>query len=227
MLKFVVLFAAVMAAAASAEETSRALPVPQQDLPASDGLQTAVLAGGCFWGMQGVFQHVKGVRVVTAGYSGGAASTARYNAVEGGNTGHAEAVRVTFDPHQVSYGRLLQIYFSVMDPTTLNRQGPDQGPQYRSEVFAQEPRQQQIAAAYIAQLGAAHVFGGPIVTRVSLQRGFYPAEDWHQDYLLKHPDAPYIVYNDLPKLEKLQALYPAIYRSRPVSGTGIDHSNQE
>jgi peptide-methionine (S)-S-oxide reductase len=217
MLKPLLAFCLLLTSSACAEETQRALPVPQQDVPASVGNQTAVFAGGCFWGMQGVFQHVKGVRAVVAGYSGGAASTARYSVVEWGNTGHAESVRITYDPHQVSYGTLLQVFFSVMDPTTLNRQGPDEGPQYRSEVFAADPAQARVASAYIAQLTKARVFERPIATRVSLLAGFYPAESYHQDYLIKHPDAPYIVANDLPKIETLRALYPAVYSARAIT----------
>jgi peptide-methionine (S)-S-oxide reductase len=214
-MKVIAVCAVLLSASALAEETERALPLPLQDVAEAETVQTTVLAGGCFWGMQGVFQHVKGVREVTAGYAGGAASTARYSAVEHGNTGHAEAVRIVYDPRQVSFGHLLQVYFSVMDPTTRDRQGPDQGPQYRSEIFAANPGQQRIAEAYIAQLGPA--FSRPIVTRVSLQRSFYPAEEWHQDYLLKNPTAPYIVYNDLPKIDKLKALYPALYRPQPIT----------
>jgi peptide-methionine (S)-S-oxide reductase len=217
MLKSLLIAATILSVPALAEETARPLPVPQQDVPATDGIQTAVLAGGCFWGIAGVFQHVKGVRAVTAGYSGGAATTARYRAVEGGNTGHAEAVQVRFAPHQVSYGRLLQVYFSVMDPTTVNRQGPDQGPQYRSEIFAADPAQRRVAEAYIIQLGAAHAFSQPIATRLSNLSGFYPAEAYHQDYLIRNPSAPYIVVNDLPKLEKLKRLYPDLYRAEPVT----------
>jgi peptide-methionine (S)-S-oxide reductase len=217
MLKPLFISALLLSASACAEETQRALPLPQQDVPAGDANQTAVFAGGCFWGMQGVFQHVKGVKAVTAGYSGGAASTARYSVVEWGNTGHAEAVRITYDPHQVSYGTLLRVFFSVMDPTELNRQGPDEGPQYRSEVFAADPAQTRIASAYIAQLTASRAFSRPIVTRVSSLSGFYPAEDYHQDYLIKHPYAPYIVVNDQPKIEKLRALYPAVYSARAIT----------
>jgi peptide-methionine (S)-S-oxide reductase len=217
MLKPLLLSVLLLTASACAEETSRALPLPQQDVPAGDGVQTAVFAGGCFWGMQGVFQHVHGVKMVTAGYSGGAASTARYSAVEWGNTGHAEAVRITYDPYQVSYGTLLRVFFSVMDPTTLNRQGPDQGLQYRSEIFAADPAQARVASAYVAELTAIRAFARPIATRVSLLSGFYPAEDYHQDYLVKHPDAPYIVVNDLPKIEKLKALYPALYSARAMT----------
>ncbi len=217
MLKSLLFAASLLSVPAMADETARVLPVPQQDIPAADGIQTAVLAGGCFWGIEGVFQHVKGVRAVTAGYSGGAAATAHYNVVEWGNTGHAEAVQVRFDSRQISYGRLLQIYFSVMDPTTLNRQGPDQGPQYRSEIFAADPAQLRVALAYIVQLGAAHAFSQPIATRISNLGGFYPAEDYHQDYLIKNPRAPYIVVNDLPKIEKLKRLYPDLYRAAPVT----------
>lgn len=217
MLKSLFFAAALISVPAGAEETARPLPLPHADVPAADTTQTAVLAGGCFWGIEGVFQHVKGVRAVTAGYSGGAAATAHYNVVEGGNTGHAEAVQVRFDPHQISYGRLLQVFFSIMDPTTLNRQGPDQGPQYRSEIFAADPAQQRVANAYITQLGAAHAFSRPIATRVSNLGGFYPAEDYHQDYLIRNPGAPYIVVNDLPKLETLKRLYPDLYRTEPVT----------
>lgn len=215
MRKAIALCAILLSPPALAEETEHALPLPLQAVAESGTVQAAVLAGGCFWGMQGVFQHVKGVRDVTAGYSGGSASTARYSAIERGDTGHAEAVRITYDPRQISFGHLLQIYFSVMDPTTRDRQGPDQGPQYRSEIFAANTSQQRIAEAYIAQLGAA--FSRPIVTRVSLQRSFYPAEEWHQNYLLKNPTAPYIVTNDLPKIEKLKALYPGLYTPQPVT----------
>lgn len=217
MLKAFAFAALLLAAPAAAEETSRPLPLPQQDLPAGEGVQTAVLAGGCFWGIEGVFQHVKGVRAVTAGYSGGAANTAHYDAVEWGNTGHAESVRISYDPHQVSFGRLLQVYFSVMDPTTLNRQGPDEGPQYRSEIFAADPGQASVAAAYIAQLAASHAFSRPIATHLSSQHGFFAAEAYHQDYLVKHPGDPYIVINDLPKIEKLKQLYPDLYQARPVT----------
>jgi peptide-methionine (S)-S-oxide reductase len=217
MLKPLLVSLLLLVTSACAEETQRALPLPQQDVPAAAGNQTAVFAGGCFWGMQGVFQHVIGVKAVTAGYSGGAASTARYNAVEWGDTGHAEAVQITYDPRQVSYGTLLQVFFSVMDPTALNRQGPDEGPQYRSEIFAADPAQARVASAYIAQLTAAHAFSRPIATRVSSLSGFYPAEDYHQDYLIKHPDAPYIVVNDLPKIAKLRALYPAVYSAHAVT----------
>jgi len=203
-------------APAVAEETSRALPQPIDDAAPSGSAQ-AVFAGGCFWGMQGVFQHVKGVREVLAGYSGGASRTAHYEEVGYGNTGHAEAVRIVYDPAQISYGRLLQVFFSVMDPTTKNYQGPDPGPQYRTEVFAADAAQRRVATEYIAQLTRAQAFGRPIVTLVSDLHGFYPAEGYHQDYLLRHPNDSYIVINDQPKIEKLRRLYPDLYRERPVT----------
>jgi len=199
-----------------AEETDRPLPHPVEDV-APNGPQQAVFAGGCFWGMQGVFQHVKGVREVLSGYSGGSSSSARYETVSWGNTGHAESVRILYDPHMVSYGRLLQIFFSVMDPTTKNYQGPDEGSQYRSEVFAADGEQRRVANAYIAQLSQAHAFSRPIVTRVSDLHGFYPAEPYHQDYLLRHPHDRYIAINDLPKIEKLKRFYPELYREQPVT----------
>lgn len=199
-----------------AEETDRPLPRPVEDV-SPNGPQQAVFAGGCFWGMQGVFQHVKGVREVLAGYSGGSSRSARYETVSWGNTGHAESVRILYDPHVVSYGRLLQIFFSVMDPTTKNYQGPDEGTQYRSEVFAADGEQRRVANAYIAQLTQAHAFSRPIVTRVSDLHGFYPAEPYHQDYLLRHPHDRYIVVNDLPKVETLKRFYPDLYREQPVT----------
>jgi peptide-methionine (S)-S-oxide reductase len=179
--------------------------------------ETAVFAGGCFWGVQGVFQHVKGVQEAVSGYAGGAAGTAQYERVSNGNTGHAEAVEVTFDPTQVSYGTLLQIYFSVAhNPTELNRQGPDTGTQYRSALFTKSPQQQKVAEAYIAQLDAAKSFSKPIVTKLESFNGFYPAEDEHQDFLTEHPTYPYIVINDLPKVAQLKQLYPDRYQEKPV-----------
>ena len=178
---------------------------------------TAVFAGGCFWGMQGVFQHVKGVTRAVSGYAGGDARTARYDAVGSGSTGHAEAVRISFDPRQVSYGQLLQIYFSVAhNPTELNRQGPDSGTQYRSTVFAQNAEQARVASAYIAQLDQARSFGKRIATTVELQKPFYEAEAYHQDYLTLHPNQLYIVINDLPKVENLKRVFPSQYRAAPV-----------
>jgi peptide-methionine (S)-S-oxide reductase len=203
---------------APAAEPAAALPAPALDDPKhGGGLETAVLAGGCFWGMQGVFEHVRGVRAVLAGYSGGTSATAHYADVGTGTTGHAESVRITFDPGELSFGELLQIYFSVAhDPTELDRQGPDSGPQYRSDIFYADETQRRIAASYIGQLDRLGSFGRPIVTRVDPLRGFYPAEDYHQDFYLKNPDYPYIVFNDLPKLRRLQQLFPQYYRATPV-----------
>jgi peptide-methionine (S)-S-oxide reductase len=191
---------------------------PAMDLPAdSNNLQTAVFAGGCFWGVQGVFQHVEGVKNAVSGYDGGAASTAQYDSVSGGDTGHAESVAVTYDPSKVSYGKLLQIYFSVAhNPTELNRQGPDSGTQYRSAIFAQNAEQQKVAQAYIAQLDAAKAFDKPIVTQIELGKAFYPAESYHQDFLTENPSYPYIVINDLPKVAQLKKLFPDQYRAEPV-----------
>ncbi|HLJ71049.1 MAG TPA: peptide-methionine (S)-S-oxide reductase MsrA [Roseiarcus sp.] len=209
---------ALMAARSSAAEQARQIPAPSVDeQPATAQSETAVFAGGCFWGVQGVFQHVKGVVSAVSGYAGGAASTAQYDTVSTGETGHAESVRVTFDPHKVSYGKLLQIYFSVVhDPTELNRQGPDEGAQYRSEVFAETPDQARVAKAYIAELEKAHSFDAPIVTKVEPFKGFYPAEAYHQDYLTLHPNQPYIAINDLPKVAALKRLFPEQYRPDPV-----------
>jgi peptide-methionine (S)-S-oxide reductase len=176
-----------------------------------------VVAGGCFWGVQGVFQHVDGVTSAVSGYTGGKSDTAQYGTVSTGTTGHAESVRVTFDPQRISYGRILQIYFSVAhDPTELNRQGPDEGTQYRSTIFPTNAEQQSIAKAYITQLDKARVFHTTIVTTIEVNRTFYPAEAYHQDYLTRHPDNPYIAYNDLPKIRELQKLFPDRYRDSPV-----------
>jgi peptide-methionine (S)-S-oxide reductase len=167
--------------------------------------------------VQGVFEHVRGVRRVVAGYAGGAKSTAEYETVSSGITGHAESVQISFDPAQISFGEILQVFFSVVhDPTQLNRQGPDTGTQYRSEIFYSDATQKQIADAYIAQLSQAQVFPRPIVTRVDGLTGFYPAEDYHQDFLTHHPNYPYIVYNDLPKIENFKRLFPAYYVGQPV-----------
>jgi peptide-methionine (S)-S-oxide reductase len=212
-----VAFAALATACANADETPHAVPAATvADAPAT-GIQTAVLSGGCFWGVQGVFEHVKGVKQVVAGYAGGAANTAQYETVSGGNTGHAESVQIKFDPKQVSYGEILRVYFSVAtDPTELNRQGPDSGTQYRGEIWTTTPDQKRVADAYIAQLQASHTFKAPIVTRVDAYRGFYPAEGYHQDFLIKNPDYPYIVINDEPKIENLKTMLPALYVSAPV-----------
>ena len=194
------------------------VPPPAADLPASQAAsETAVFAGGCFWGVQGVFQHVKGVTSAVSGYSGGSRMTASYPVVSTGETGHAEAVQVTYDPRQVSYGKLLRIYFSVVaDPTTLDAQGPDEGTQYRSDLFATSPEQAKVARQYIAQLGQAHVFKAPIVTKVSTFQAFYPAEGYHQDYLTRHPHNGYIAINDMPKVEALQRLFPDDYKASPT-----------
>jgi peptide-methionine (S)-S-oxide reductase len=199
----------------SVAEEARVIPAPALDESAVAGPQSevAVFAGGCFWGVQGVFQHVKGVTSAVSGYDGGAKETAHYRVVGTGTTGHAESVRVTFDPNQISYGRLLQIYFSVAhDPTQLDRQGPDVGTQYRSAIFVMNPEQEKVAKAYIVQLDAAHVFPAPIATKIEPDRGFVAAEDYHQDFLTLNPTHPYIVFNDLPKIESLKKLFPDSYR---------------
>ncbi len=202
-----------------AAESAVVIPPPSMDDKKGEGnLQTAVLAGGCFWGVQGVFEHVKGVRRVLSGYAGGEKSTADYETVGTGSTGHAESVQITYDPREVSYGTLLQIYFSVAhDPTQLNRQGPDSGSQYRSAIFVTDDAQRKVADSYIAQLNQAHVFAAPIVTRVDSLRGFYPAEAYHQDFLINNPRHPYIVFNDLPKIRNLQRVLPQLYRDAPVT----------
>ena len=190
------------------------LPDPAADLPlaATHSSQKAVLAGGCFWGLQTVFQHVKGVSHVTAGYAGGAAATAQYETVSTGTTGHAEAVEITYDPAQVSFGQLLKVYFTAAtDPTELNRQGPDTGTQYRSEIFAENAEQTRVAQSYIVQLQNAKAFGKPIVTKVEPLQEFYPAEDYHQNYATLHPTDPYIAINDLPKVAVLQKTLPNLY----------------
>ncbi|MGH6944277.1 MAG: peptide-methionine (S)-S-oxide reductase MsrA [Geminicoccaceae bacterium] len=200
-------------------EEARAIPAPALDEAAGQAAtsETAVLAGGCFWGVQGVFQHVKGVIDAPSGYAGGAQQTAHYRMVASGTTGHAEAVQITFDPRQISYGRILQVYFSVVhDPTQLNRQGPDVGTQYRSAIFPTSAEQARIAKAYVAQLDQAHVFDAAIVTRIEPDRSFYPAEDYHQDFLVRNPTYPYIVINDLPKIESLKRIFPDLYRAEPV-----------
>ena len=201
----------------SGAEQARAIPAPTVDPPSNGSSEVAVLAGGCFWGVQGVFQHLDGVGNAVSGYAGGDKATADYETVSGGATGHAESVQVTFDPRKISYGRILQIYFSVAhDPTELNRQGPDTGTQYRSAIFTTNAAQAEIAKAYIAQLDQAHVFDAPIVTRIEPGRDFYPAEAYHQDFLTRHPHYPYIVINDLPKVAALKRLFPDRYRAEPV-----------
>ena len=193
------------------------IPDPAVDSPLAQakGQQKMVVAGGCFWGIQAVFQHVKGVKRATSGYAGGAANTAHYEMVSTGRTGHAESVQVIFDPSQITYGQLLKIFFSVAhDPTELNRQGPDTGTQYRSAIFYSDPDQQRIAQAYIDQLNQARVFSGPIVTQLVPLNAFYAAEDYHQDYATLHPDQPYIVINDLPKVANLRKEFPNLYVPR-------------
>jgi len=195
-----------------------AAPALDEPAPADGRLETAVLAGGCFWGVQAVYQHTKGVTRALSGYAGGRKEDADYDRVSSSRTGHAEAVEVTFDPKVVSYGRILQIYFSVAhNPTQLNYQGPDHGPQYRSEIFPQSEEQAKVAKAYIAQLDAAKAFGKPIVTKTDTMKAqFYPAEAYHQDYATLHPHQPYIMFNDAPKVANLKAAFPALYRDKPV-----------
>ncbi|MBB3463065.1 peptide-methionine (S)-S-oxide reductase MsrA [Rhizobium sp. BK377] len=205
------------AIAGRAAEDAVVIPAPTIDETGKSGTETAVFAGGCFWGVQGVFQHVKGVKSAVSGYAGGEAATAQYETVSTGTTGHAESVKVTFNPRQVSYGRLLQIFFSVAhNPTQLNFQGPDRGTQYRSALFISDPDQRRVAEAYIAELDKAHIFKQPIVTKVTDYTGFYPAEQYHQDFLTLNPTYPYIVYNDLPKIENLKEIFPADYNKDPV-----------
>jgi peptide-methionine (S)-S-oxide reductase len=207
----------LLGCARAGEIASSPLPAPALDSAASSASsETAVLAGGCFWGIQGVFQHVKGVSQAVSGFSGGRNPTGGYDQVSTGKTGNAETVEITFDPRQVSYGQILRIYFSVMDPTELNYQGPDQGTQYRSVIFPTSAEQRRVAEAYIDQLSKAHVFPQPIVTQVSTFSAFHRAEDYHQDYLIHHPDQPYIAINDIPKVTALKQLYPALYREAPA-----------
>lgn len=208
--------AAGIPAGAMAQE-GVAVPPPGVDIQAGSGQAVAVFAGGCFWGVQGVFQHVEGVENAVSGYAGGAADTARYRTVGSGRTGHAEAVEVTYDPNEVSYGKLLQIFFSAAhDPTQLNRQGPDTGTQYRSAIFPQDAAQAEVAAAYIAELDNSKMFRREIATTIEPGQTFYRAEDYHQDYLTLNPTNSYIVHNDLPKLSTLKKLYPEIYSADPV-----------
>jgi peptide-methionine (S)-S-oxide reductase len=216
-----VLVSSVLAVGArvQAANGTTAVPPPVTDAAADDsgGLQTAVFSGGCFWGVQAVFQHVRGVRSAVSGYAGGGANDAKYEIVSSGSTGHAESVKVVFDPAQISYGRLLMVFFSVAhDPTQLNRQGPDRGSQYRSAIFTTSADQKRVAESYIAQLDAARVFDSPIVTRVSPLNAFYPAEAYHQDYATLHPDNRYIVVNDAPKLVELQDRFGDLYVAKPV-----------
>lgn len=210
------LAATLAAAAPGRAEEGIALPAPALDQRAAPGQEVAVLAGGCFWGIQGVFQHLKGVENAVSGYAGGKAETADYQAVGSGRTGHAESVEVTFDPAQISYGQILQVFLTSHDPTELNRQGPDVGPQYRSAIFPQSPEQARVAEAYLGQLDAAGVYADKIATTIEAGATFYPAEAYHQNYLTLNPTQPYIVVNDLPKLATLERLFPALYRAEPV-----------
>jgi peptide-methionine (S)-S-oxide reductase len=202
----------------SRAEPGRAIPAPAVDeTPGGEATEATVVAGGCFWGVQAVFQHVDGVIGAVSGYAGGAQEKAQYETVSTGRTGHAESVRITFDPRRISFGRILQIYFAVAhDPTQLNEQFPDRGTQYRSTIFPTSARQAEIAKAYIAQLAAAHAFDAPIVTTIEPDRAFYPAEGYHQDFLARHPNNPYIVAYDLPKLTALHRVFPDLYRADPV-----------
>jgi peptide-methionine (S)-S-oxide reductase len=221
------LFAAIAAAtllisgAAPAAGIMKAspLPAPTADAaaPAAGAMETAVLSGGCFWGVQGVFEHVKGVKKVYSGYAGGPGMAAHYEMVSTGTTGHAESVQITFDPHQISYGEILRIFFTVAtDPTQVNMQYPDEGPQYRGEIFYATADQKRVAEAYIAQLNEAHVFRKPIATRVDPLKGFFKAEDYHQDYLTRHPDQPYIATYDIPKVNALRETFPDRYLAKPT-----------
>jgi peptide-methionine (S)-S-oxide reductase len=203
--------------ACSAAESAVTLPAPTLDIPAAaaKGPQTAVFAGGCFWGVEAVFRHVKGVSSAVSGYAGGAANSADYQMVSSGTTGHAESVKVTYDPALVSYGQLLKVFFSVAhDPTQLNRQGPDTGTQYRSAIFTTSEAQKRVAQSYVAQLDKAKVFGRAIVTEIVALPAFYPAEAYHQNYLALNPTQPYIVFNDLPKLANLKTQFPDLYSGK-------------
>jgi peptide-methionine (S)-S-oxide reductase len=210
MSRFILLAAALVSSPLAA---ATAVPAPRANVPAERGLQTAVLAGGCFWGVEAVFERVKGVRNVVSGYAGGSAADADYQKVSSERTGHAEAVRISYDPSQVSYGDLLRIYFSVAhDPTQLNRQGPDVGRSYRSAIFPQNAAQRQVAQSYIGELGGARVYGKPIVTKIE-GGSFYPAEAYHQDFMRRNPRHPYILAHDVPKVVALKKLFPSLYKN--------------
>lgn len=212
------LLAGALAQTSALAESAFKIPAPAADVSTpGDGLQTAVLAGGCFWGVQAVFQHTTGVTTAVSGYSGGTKATANYNLVSAGRSAHAEAVEIKFDPKKISYGKILQIFFSVAhDPTQLDRQGPDSGPQYRSAIFYANAEQQKVAQAYIAQLNTSGAYKSKIVTRVDNLDAFYPAEDYHQDYAFLHPMQPYIYINDRPKVENLKRMFADIYRDKPA-----------
>ncbi len=224
----VLAFAVALAPLSAHAESAVTIPPPASEAPAqSAGLETAVLAGGCFWGIQAVYQHVKGVKNAVSGYAGGAQKDATYDTVSSGRTSHAEAVRVTFDPREISYGKILQIFFSVAhDPTQLNRQGPDFGAQYRSEIFPQSEAQAKIAKDYIAQLDAAKAFRRPIVTKTQTMKSpFFAAEAYHQDYAIKHPYQPYIAINDAPKVQNLKKTFPDLWRDQPVTVAEAEKTN--
>jgi peptide-methionine (S)-S-oxide reductase len=214
----IVLLAVTLRGAASQAENARVVPLPAVDEPAGTRTsEIAVLAGGCFWGVQGVYQHMKGVTSVVSGYAGGEQSTAEYERVSTGRTGHAESVQITFDPRVITYGRILQVFFSVVhDPTQLNRQGPDVGTQYRSAIFPMSPEQGNVAKAFIAQLNQARTFDATIVTKIEPSRSFYRAEAYHQDFLERNPTHPYIMINDLPKIDNLKRMFPDLYSPKPV-----------
>jgi peptide-methionine (S)-S-oxide reductase len=209
--------AAFAVAPSRAAEDAVVIPPPAADVPPTDGLQTVVVAGGCFWGVQCVFQHTSGIASAVSGYAGGSKAMATYEQVSTGSTGHAESVQIKYDPRKISYGKILQIFFSVVhDPTQLNRQGPDSGTQYRSAIFTTSDEQKKVADAYIGQLNAAKVYSKPIVTKVGALEGFFPAEAYHQDYLTLHPNQPYIAYNDLPKVENLKKIFAENYIEKPT-----------
>ena len=213
LMRLLVLLPAVGAVASNTAHGQVPEFAEKSESPAATEERTAVLAGGCFWGVDAIFKHVRGVSNVVSGYAGGSATTAQYELVSTGTTGHAEAVKITYNPAQISYSQLLRVFFSVAhDPTELNRQGPDTGTQYRSAIFYATAEQRQTALAYIEQLNTAKMFPAPIVTQVVPLQGFYPAEEYHQDFLARHPNYPYIVYNDLPKLRELQKQFPAVYK---------------
>jgi peptide-methionine (S)-S-oxide reductase len=217
---------ALAASPSRAAEDAVVIPAPAVDVPPADGIQTVVIAGGCFWGVQGVFQHTAGVVNAVSGYAGGGKSTASYEIVSTGTTGHAESVQIKYDPSKISYGKILQIFFSVAhDPTQLNRQGPDSGTQYRSAIFTTSDAQKKVTDAYIAQLNAAKVYKKTIVTKVGPLEGFYPAEAYHQDYLTLHPNQPYIAYNDIPKVENLKKIFAENYIDKPTLVSGAKVTN--
>jgi peptide-methionine (S)-S-oxide reductase len=217
---------AIKLAPSLAAEDAVIIPPPAVDAQNAKGIQTVVLAGGCFWGVQGVFQHTAGVVNAVSGYSGGSKMTADYHMVSTGTTGHAESVEIKFDPKKISYGKILQIFFSVAhDPTELNRQGPDTGTQYRSAIFTTSDEQKKVAEAYIAQLNAAKVYNKPIVTKISPLEGFFAAEAYHQDYLTLHPTQPYIAYNDIPKVENLKKIFAENYIEKPILVSDMKATN--